>query len=101
MKWLVRVWLAVNVLVLVQALVARETLPGGELAMLMFLLNLPSSIMTGMGLNAVGFATSLDSPHSLNLLLVWLPFFTLGALQWSLLKWLSRKISSDRRADGP
>ena len=92
MKWLVRVWLSVNVLVLAQAILARETpSSGGELAMLMYLLNMPSSILTGIGMNTLG--TINNSSHAIHMLLIWMPFFTLGAIQWLLLRWLIRKIS--------
>lgn len=92
MKWLVRIWLIVNVVVLAQAILAHETpSTGGELGMLMYLLNMPSSILTGIGLNTLG---TLNTPsHTINMLLIWMPFFTLGATQWLLLRWLIRKIS--------
>ncbi len=92
MKWLVRAWLSVNVLVLAQAIVAQETpSSGGELAMLMYLLNMPSSVLTGIRLNTLG---TINNPsHAINMLLIWIPFFTMGAIQWLLLRWLIRKIS--------
>lgn len=92
MKWLVRVWFSVNLLVLVHAMLAQATpSSGGELAMLSFLLNFPSSILTGIGLNEAGFTPHPHMPHSLDMLLIWTPFFTMGAAQWLLLKWLVRR----------
>jgi hypothetical protein len=91
MKWLFRVWLSVNIIVLVQAILSRETpSSGGGLAMVMFLLNMPSSLLTGISLNTLGVVK--HASHSLNMLLIWIPFFTLGAIQWVLLKWFVRKI---------
>ncbi len=92
MKWLVRVWLSVNVLVLAQAILSQQTpSSGGELSMMMYLLNMPSSILTGIGLNILG---PIHNPsHALHMLLIWMPFFTLGAIQWLLVRWLIRYIS--------
>ena len=92
MKWLVRIWLSVNVLVLAQAILAQQTpSSGGELSVMMYLLNMPSSILTGIGLNTLG---PINNPsHAIHMLLIWMPFFTLGTIQWLFLGWLIRKIS--------
>lgn len=93
MKWLLRLWLCVNVLVLAQAILAQETpSSGAELAMMMFFLNMPSSILTGIGLNTLG-NVNHNTSHIMNMVLIWMPFFTLGSIQWLFLRWLIKKIS--------
>jgi len=76
-KLAVLAWLAALGLVLVFGLLAEQS-AGGEIAMQMFVLTLPVSIVVGVALNA----TSYSSPstyESLHVFFVWLPFF-IGAL---------------------
>jgi hypothetical protein len=88
MTWIVRIWCALNALVLAHALIYPSTpSSGAELGMLMFFLNFPSSILTGAGMNAWDFRASTRST-ALNLWMIWTPFFAAGAAQWGILTWL-------------
>lgn len=60
---------------LASLLIFNCTACGGELAMLQFILNFPSSILTGWLLNQINWTTNA-AWHA------WWPFFAAGMLQW-------------------
>jgi hypothetical protein len=76
---LICVWLAAVFLVLISGLRAGGH-AGGEVAMQMYLLTLPSSVITGMVLNQISYLHG-SAPDSLHVLKVWVPFFLVGGLQ--------------------
>jgi hypothetical protein len=76
-KLAVLAWLAALGLVLVFGLLAEQS-AGGEIAMQMFVLTLPVSIVVGVALNAISYS-SPSTYESLHVFFVWLPFF-IGAL---------------------
>lgn len=56
---------------------------GGEFAMLMYTASLPSSILAGALLNMVDPKFPV-APAFIHLLLVWVPFYFCGLVQWLL-----------------
>lgn len=70
------------------------------MAMLMFVLSFPGSIPAAMFLNSVEYLHFAPDLGFLTLLLVWLPFYIIGLLQWWVIgdtlewcyqKWTARK----------
>jgi len=78
-KLAIGVWLAALGSVLFFGLLAGRH-AGGEVAMQMFLLTLPVSIGTGFVLNTISYSPT-STYDSLEVFLVWLPFFIAGLAQ--------------------
>lgn len=60
--------------------------------MVIYLLNMPSPILTGIDTNTLGHVIN-NTSQNIHLVLIWMPFFIMGAIQWRLLRWLIQKIS--------
>jgi hypothetical protein len=102
-KLAIGVWLAALCLVLVFGLLAGRH-ADGEVAMQMFLLTLPVSIGTGFALNTISYSPT-STYDSLEVFLVWLPFFIAGLAQARIIfliaKFLANKLLTLQSSGSP
>jgi hypothetical protein len=102
-KLAIGVWLAALCSVLVFGMLAGRH-AGGEVAMQMFFLTLPVSIGTGVALNTISYSPT-STYESLDVFLVWLPFFIAGLAQARIIfliaKLLANKLLAPQASESP
>ncbi len=91
----------VSMIILVMSLFGRTPeAGGGEVVMVMTMLSMPSSYLTGMFLNYIDYMSPpiiSSLPGRAQLFMVWFPFFLGGLLQWGAPYMISRLLTKNHK----